>query len=262
MPAHENSSFTFSSLPRLTRTTNKKKQLWRVGGFLAALLATSTAVGQTDRGDMIGNIPFAFKVANQTLPAGHYTFTRIGATTLRILNSRNQGAMVATHAVEGKAPEGWGKIVFHRYGDSYFLSEVWVAGNGIGRELFHSRAEKEKRRKRNRDGDNRTVDGPIANWKQGIWGRFPTFSLLDLEDTIRQRKSKTLFVLGKLENSSIATVDEAGRELSRVSIEHLASLGDQNHTRVFVLGSSTRVQESANPKPSKRPLTRSPFVAL
>jgi hypothetical protein len=125
-----------------------KKQLWQVMGFLAALLATSTAVGQTNRGDTTTNVPFAFTVANHTLPPGRYTVTRMGETTLRIFNPHNQGTVVLTTRVEGKAPESTGKMVFHRYGDAYFLSEVWVAGNGIGRKIFQSRAEEDLARKR------------------------------------------------------------------------------------------------------------------
>jgi hypothetical protein len=124
-----------------------KKQTWKVVGFLAALLATSTAVGQTNRGDTIANIPFAFRVANHTLPPGRYTVTRTGDTTLRIFNSHNQGAAVLTTRVEGKAPESTGKMVFHRYGDAYFLSEVWVPASRSGRKVFRSRAEEELARK-------------------------------------------------------------------------------------------------------------------
>ena len=34
-------------------------------------------------------------------------------------------------------------MVFHRYGEAYFLSEVWVAGRGMGRKVFPSHAEEE-----------------------------------------------------------------------------------------------------------------------
>ena len=34
-------------------------------------------------------------------------------------------------------------LVFHRYGDEYFLSEVWPAGAATGREFPKSRAERE-----------------------------------------------------------------------------------------------------------------------
>lgn len=125
-----------------------KKQPWKVVGFLAALLAASTAVGQTNRGDTIADIPFAFTVANHTLPPGRYTVTRMGETTLRVFNSHNRGTLVLTTKVEGTASESTGKMVFHRYGDAYFLSEVWVPANGIGRKVFQSRAEKELAGKR------------------------------------------------------------------------------------------------------------------
>ena len=120
-----------------------QKQLWKTVGFLAALLATSTALGQSNRGDTIADIPFAFTVANYTLPVGRYTIRRLGETALRISSPHNHGTVVLTHAVEGKAPESKGKMVFHRYGESYFLSEVWVAGDGMGRKVFQSRAEEE-----------------------------------------------------------------------------------------------------------------------
>jgi hypothetical protein len=125
-----------------------KNQLWQVVGLFAALVVPSTAVGQTNRGDTMADIPFTFTVANHTLPPGHYTITRMGETTLRIFSSHNQGTVVQTFKVEGNTPESRGKMVFHRYGDAYFLSEVWVAANGIGRKVFQCRAEEELARKR------------------------------------------------------------------------------------------------------------------
>ncbi len=120
-----------------------KKQLRQVVGFLAALLATSSAVGQTNRGDTFTDIPFAFTVANLTLPSGRYTVTRMGEITLRIFNSHKQGTVLLTTKVQGKALENAGKIVFHRYGDVYFLSEVWGADSGTGCKVSPSRPEKE-----------------------------------------------------------------------------------------------------------------------
>lgn len=110
---------------------------------MLAVLATLPAIGQTNRGDTIVNIPFAFRAANQTLPAGTYTITRIDEINLRFTNSHSRGVFVQTHTVEGKAPESHGRVVFHRYGDAYFLSEVWLAAKATGRKAFPTRAEKE-----------------------------------------------------------------------------------------------------------------------
>jgi hypothetical protein len=58
-----------------------KKQQWQVLVFLTLLLAAASAVGETNRGDLNVNIPFAFVVGNQTLPPGHYVVTRFNDST-------------------------------------------------------------------------------------------------------------------------------------------------------------------------------------
>jgi hypothetical protein len=61
---------------------------------------------------------------------------------VRISNSQNSGLYVATHgALRTNSDDS--KLVFHRYGDTYFLSAVWVTSNTTGRELARSRAERE-----------------------------------------------------------------------------------------------------------------------
>src|SRR5437016_4029786 len=34
------------------------------------------------------------------------------------------------------------KLVFHRYGSTYFLSQIWMAGESTGRELAQTRQER------------------------------------------------------------------------------------------------------------------------
>jgi len=92
---------------------------------------------------MIANIPFPFVVADHVLPPGRYTITPVGETNLRIYAPHSRGVLVSTHSVLGGASEGMGKLTFHRCGGSYFLSAVWTATNGLGRQLFPSRAEKQ-----------------------------------------------------------------------------------------------------------------------
>lgn len=106
-------------------------------------LAAAGCVGQSKPGDLITDIPFPFVVANHTLPAGRYTVTRISETNIRIYAGNEQGVLVQTHSVQGRTQEASAKVVFHRYGGTYFLSQVWIAANGIGRELSTSPAEKE-----------------------------------------------------------------------------------------------------------------------
>jgi len=119
-----------------------KKKQWQVMGFLAALLTASTAVGQSNYHDTIADIPFAFTVGNHTLPPGRYTVTRLSEQALKIVNSQNQGTFALNNRVEGRAPDS-SKMVFHRYGVAYFLSEIWVSGSRTGAKVVRSRLEEE-----------------------------------------------------------------------------------------------------------------------
>jgi hypothetical protein len=107
----------------------------------AVLLAGSFCIAQSKQGDLVADVPFAFVVAQQTLPAGHYVVSRLN-DDLNIHGGQNRGALVPAHPAQPPDHKLESKLVFHRYGDAYFLSEVWVAGNTVGRELYVSRAER------------------------------------------------------------------------------------------------------------------------
>jgi len=118
-------------------------KLLRIVLYAALLLAASASIAQTRQGDVVANIPFPFVVAHQTLPAGHYIVSPANADALGIHDANNRGTFVPTESTQRSANDNSCKLVFHRYGDKYFLSEVWVAGNSNGRTLFRSRAERE-----------------------------------------------------------------------------------------------------------------------
>jgi hypothetical protein len=111
--------------------------------LMTLLLVASASLGQSTRGELIANIPFSFFVANRVLPPGRYIVTAVGDVDIRIYSSENQGVLIPTHRTQGRAPESVGKVIFHGYGDAYFLSEVWIPDKDTGRQLFTSRAEKE-----------------------------------------------------------------------------------------------------------------------
>lgn len=115
--------------------------LFRIG-FLATLLAlTAVAIGQTSPGDVVVDVPFAFSVAGANLPAGHYIIAQ-QIDMIKIFNHHSQAVYVPTHSTLRTKADG-SKLVFHHYGDTYFLSEVWVTGNTSGKQLFPSRSERE-----------------------------------------------------------------------------------------------------------------------
>jgi len=106
---------------------------------------TATAFAQLPGIPIRVNIPFDFVVRGKTLPAGDYEISRVMDETqvLEISNvsNRHERAAIQTEPVLGRVANN-GKVVFHRYGDSYFLSEIWTAGLETGRELPASHQEK------------------------------------------------------------------------------------------------------------------------
>ncbi len=108
------------------------------------LLTAAMLFAQAKEGDIVANIPFSFVVAGRTLSPGHYIVNRVGDSELRIHNVHNQGVLVPAHSAQRPPSDRTTKLVFHRYGDIYFLVEVWGGGGEtLGRALFRSRAESE-----------------------------------------------------------------------------------------------------------------------
>jgi len=118
-------------------------------GSLLTLLIASTAFAQLPGTAIRASIPFDFTVRGRTLPAGDYEITRISdeATGLIIRNlDRKHEAVFETEPVYAEKAPRHDELVFHRYGDTYFLSEVVTAGEQTERELMPTHAERQLRR--------------------------------------------------------------------------------------------------------------------
>jgi hypothetical protein len=72
-----------------------------------------------------GRIPFAFAVGKATLASGVYTIRRDGSLSVLTIRGQKQGAMVMTQRDGPSRSQGRPRLVFHRYGNRYFLREVW-----------------------------------------------------------------------------------------------------------------------------------------
>jgi hypothetical protein len=114
-------------------------------GILTLVAAAQSAQAQS-RTDYTANIPFAFNVGNETLPAGQYIITNArtvdGAVILRIRAKGHEGLMRLTNGVRANAPRQKTVLVFNRYGERSFLAEMWRAGESEGRQLPKSRSER------------------------------------------------------------------------------------------------------------------------
>jgi len=97
---------------------------------------------------MQAKVPFQFRAGNTVVPAGQCAVQRAGLNpgTLVI---RNDGAKIALFATAQRvnAPKGssGNALIFHKYGERYFLSGIRVAGSTIAYELPEGKYEAELR---------------------------------------------------------------------------------------------------------------------
>jgi len=119
------------------------RNLWLVAAAFV-LLGTMTASAQ--KTEFNANVPFDFIVNGSTFPAGEYTFQSVDVPgkvlSIRGVNSQTQGIIVSNEK-RSSEPSQQTQLVFHRYGNQYFLAEVWLQGNDMGRTVPECPLEKE-----------------------------------------------------------------------------------------------------------------------
>ena len=130
---------------------------------LLAVVAAATAYAQMPGTAMRATIPFDFSVRGKILPAGDYEIRRItdepDGLIISSVNDKHEHVMFETDPVESRRISSRAEIVFHRYGESYFLFEVVAGGEQTGRELRPSRQERVLRRE---SASNKTEPETVA----------------------------------------------------------------------------------------------------
>jgi len=115
-----------------------------LGIFTVAALTASAAFAQSST-RVQANVPFDFIVGNRTLPAGEYKVMSQGPApgTVMIQAADGKGAVILLALpLYSVVERHGGKLVFHRYSDTYFLSEIWGPGNE-GRRIRTTSRERE-----------------------------------------------------------------------------------------------------------------------
>jgi hypothetical protein len=107
-----------------------------------ALLTAASAFGQQK---LIADIPFEFSIANKVMPAGHYDVARVAGQLLVRCYSARANVFAPTNNLGGGPDENTpSRLIFNKYGDKYFLAEVWwPPDSGYGAGLVRSRDERE-----------------------------------------------------------------------------------------------------------------------
>ena len=117
--------------------------------FLTLLFAMSFLPARTQAqiiGNLEADVPFQFHVGKTTMPAGRYMIHKLEGSELTVMQiSSADGKLSALFEVESAqartTPEK-SELVFNKYGDRYFLSEMYDEGNVDGSRLSPSRDEK------------------------------------------------------------------------------------------------------------------------
>ena len=107
------------------------------------VLAVASAHAQPTN-QIRANIPFDFVAGDAKLKAGVYTIERRDMNQIVFTrdDSKRQTFALAPESIERARSRAQEKLVFHRYGDIYFLAEVWVSRYADGNGLYTSSAER------------------------------------------------------------------------------------------------------------------------
>jgi hypothetical protein len=135
---------------RKARGGNMKKELFRgltmLTVIVALALASAVASAKPQSVDkVVADIPFEFSVGYKTMPAGEYSVKSITNSGNGLLIQSADGTISAlrlSNETSRDKNKSHARLVFHRYGDRYFLAEVWTGIDNTGRQLVKSQEER------------------------------------------------------------------------------------------------------------------------
>jgi hypothetical protein len=104
----------------------------------APLLPASHA--QDLEGKVVVKVPFAFEDGSQHFRPGLYTIS-MDDRNIATIRGESSSGFAMTGFDEDRHPSQTTKVVFHKYGDQYFLDEIWVAGDTNHTYFLPSKAE-------------------------------------------------------------------------------------------------------------------------
>ena len=128
------------------------------------LLLASPALSAQNRIDAY--VPFDFSVGQTVMAEGNYQVQSISETVEVVQNEASHASASLIKAIHVQSAGDHGAmLVFHRYGNQYFLSQIWDGRSNAGIELPESMREKELNL-----AAKLTNDGPetvlvAMNWK-------------------------------------------------------------------------------------------------
>ena len=119
-------------------------RLLAIAVTMLPLLATAQ-MGEHSR--LIAQVPFEFVAGNRIVPAGQCIVQSAGGGAAVLISQANAKVSLFSMVTPAGSQKGAGidALVFHKYGNTYFLTELRVSGNRATYELPESKAEAELR---------------------------------------------------------------------------------------------------------------------
>jgi hypothetical protein len=127
------------------------KKIFDILAGLTLLFAVAAPLqaGSILNHEMTVTVGFEFAAGDKLLPAGEYTVRLNSERGTVVLRGEGQKPlMLLTARKESRSTPQRGKLVFQRYGTSFFLNEVWGKDNSVGQTLAPSAREKEMAREK------------------------------------------------------------------------------------------------------------------
>jgi hypothetical protein len=116
------------------------KSIVLVAVFFAAI--ASPCLNAQAAGDLVAKIPFDFRVGPSAMPAGTYVIH--GSSGVLSIRGGGRGIFqMGTPMSNRTDPNTEGIVIFHRYGDTYFLASAWNGRSQYGIALKPGTHEKE-----------------------------------------------------------------------------------------------------------------------
>ena len=129
-----------------------KKQKLSIVATLAIIVSISIIGIAGIDGRVRADIPFDFMVGSKEFKAGEYTVARLqgnNSTSTLVIRSRVSDDMANFNIINVTDKSNTGaRLVFHRYGNQYFLAQIFDGGGSQGAQLFKSKTEREAAKKR------------------------------------------------------------------------------------------------------------------
>jgi hypothetical protein len=112
--------------------------------IVLALATAVVSVNAQSATKVAADIPFEFSVGYKTMPAGAYVLRSLTGTGDALMIQSADSSVTALRQTEatGQKKDNHARLIFHRYGERYFLAEVWNGTDLTGRQLLKSQEER------------------------------------------------------------------------------------------------------------------------